>query len=166
MSTELRAPVRVGLHVGGHWGQAASGETFESRSPATGEVLGIVPYAGPEDGRRAIEAAGAARRVTAALGVEERARLCEAIAERIEARRDGLAQVLSLEQGKPYVAEAIPDIEETAENFRIAAEDVKRMESAVIPSKDVNNASSLSASPTESTPASRLGTSPRSFLSS
>ena len=42
MSTELRAPVRVGLHVGGHWGQAASGETFESRSPATGEVLAIV----------------------------------------------------------------------------------------------------------------------------
>jgi len=33
---------------------------------------------------------------------------------------------------------ALPDIDETAENFRIAAEDVKRMESAIIPSQDVN----------------------------
>src|SRR6266508_1509258 len=56
----------------------------------------------------------------------------------IEERKEEFARELSLEQGKPYVAEAIPDIEETAENFRIAAEDVKRMESAVIPSQDVN----------------------------
>ena len=43
-----------------------------------------------------------------------------------------------LEQGKPFTAEAIPDIDETAENFRLAAEDVKRMETAIIPSRDVN----------------------------
>src|SRR5919198_965633 len=101
MSTELGTAVRVGLHVGGHWGQASSGETFESTSPATGEVLAIVPYAGPEDGRRAIEAAERARTTMAAFGVEERARLCEGIAERIALRRDELARTLSLEQGKP-----------------------------------------------------------------
>ena len=39
MSTELGAAVRIGLHVGGEWDQAAGGETFESTSPATGEVL-------------------------------------------------------------------------------------------------------------------------------
>ena len=49
-----------------------------------------------------------------------------------------MARELTLEQGKPFVGEAIPDIEETADNFRIAAEDVKRMESAIIPSQDVN----------------------------
>ena len=36
------------------------------------------------------------------------------------------------------MAEALPDIDETAENFRIAAEDVKRMETSVIPSQDPN----------------------------
>src|SRR5262249_34156186 len=44
----------------------------------------------------------------------------------------------SLGKGKPYAPEALPDIEETAENFRIAAEDVKRMETAIIPSQDVS----------------------------
>src|SRR5947208_728194 len=42
----------------------------------------------------------------------------------------------TLENGKPYASEALGDIDETAENFRIAAEDVKRMETAVIPSRD------------------------------
>ena len=60
---------------------------------------------------------------------------CHAIADLIDARREAFARELSLEQGKPYLTEALPDIHETAENFRIAAEDVKRMETAVIPSQ-------------------------------
>jgi acyl-CoA reductase-like NAD-dependent aldehyde dehydrogenase len=68
----------------------------------------------------------------------DRAEICHAIAELIVERREEFARALSLEQGKPYAAGALPDIDETAENFRIAAEDVKRMESAVIPSRDPN----------------------------
>jgi acyl-CoA reductase-like NAD-dependent aldehyde dehydrogenase len=68
----------------------------------------------------------------------ERAEICHAIADLIDERRDGFARELSLEQGKPFRAEAIPDIDETAENFRIAAEAVKRMETAILPSQDVN----------------------------
>jgi acyl-CoA reductase-like NAD-dependent aldehyde dehydrogenase len=64
--------------------------------------------------------------------------VCHAIADLITARREEFARELSLEQGKPYAAEALGDIDETAENFRIAAEDVKRMETAIIPSQDVN----------------------------
>ncbi len=52
--------------------------------------------------------------------------------------RTSSTRELSLEQGKPFRAEAIPDIEETAENFRLAAEDVKRMETSIIPSRDVD----------------------------
>ena len=63
--------------------------------------------------------------------------MCHAIADLIDERRDEFARELSLEQGKPFAAEALPDIDETAENFRIAAEDVKRMETAIIPSQDV-----------------------------
>jgi acyl-CoA reductase-like NAD-dependent aldehyde dehydrogenase len=83
MATEVREAVRLRLHIGGDWVEAASGETFESESPATGEVLAVVPNAGREDGRRAIKAAAKARHAMAALGVEERACLCEAIGERI-----------------------------------------------------------------------------------
>jgi succinate-semialdehyde dehydrogenase/glutarate-semialdehyde dehydrogenase len=135
MSTELGAAVRVDLHVGGRWGQAAGGETFESTSPATGEVLAIVPYAGPEDGRRAIAAAASARATMAALSVEDRARLCEGIAERIVLRRDELARTLSLEQGKP-LQEARGEVEFAAGLYRDAAGYARSLATAIQPSPD------------------------------
>ena len=39
--------------IGGEWVDAASGETFESRSPATGELIGVFPKSGREDVDRA-----------------------------------------------------------------------------------------------------------------
>jgi acyl-CoA reductase-like NAD-dependent aldehyde dehydrogenase len=124
--------------VGGEWSEPTGDSIREIVSPVTGEKLADVPDASPEDIRRAAAAAREAQPRWAALSAWERARVCHAIADAIEQRKDEFARELSLEQGKPYVAEAIPDIEETAENFRIAAEDVKRLESAVIPSQDVN----------------------------
>ena len=104
----------------------------------TGEVLAEVGDAGRADIDAAVAAARSAQPKWAALSAWERAKVCHAIADLIDERREAFAHALSLEQGKPYLAEALPDIDETAENFRIAAEDVKRMETAVIPSQDVN----------------------------
>jgi acyl-CoA reductase-like NAD-dependent aldehyde dehydrogenase len=124
--------------VGGDWVEASGDSSREIVSPVTGEKLADVPNASEEDIRRAARSAREAQPKWAALSAWDRAAVCHAIADLIEERKEEFARELSLEQGKPYVAEAIPDIEETAENFRIAAEDVKRMESAVIPSQDVN----------------------------
>jgi acyl-CoA reductase-like NAD-dependent aldehyde dehydrogenase len=124
--------------VGGDWVEATGESARDIVSPVTGEKLADVPDASAEDVRRAARAAREAQPKWAALSAWDRARICHAIANLIEERKEEFARELSLEQGKPYVAEAIPDIDETAENFRIAAEDVKRMESAVIPSQDVN----------------------------
>ena len=135
MSTEVREAVELRLHIGGAWVEAAGGETFESTSPATGEVLALVPDAGREDGRRAVEAAGRARERMGALGVEERARLCEAIGERIDARREELARTLSLEQGKP-LREALGEVEFAAGLYRDAAGYVRSLQTGVLPSAD------------------------------
>jgi acyl-CoA reductase-like NAD-dependent aldehyde dehydrogenase len=135
MPTEAREAVQLRLHIGGDWVEAANGETFESESPATGEVLAVVPEAGREDARRAIVAAERARRTTAALGVRDRARLCEAIAERIEARLEQLARTLSLEQGKP-LSEALGEVEFAAGLYRDAGGYVERLATAVLPSPD------------------------------
>jgi acyl-CoA reductase-like NAD-dependent aldehyde dehydrogenase len=124
--------------IGGDWAEATGDDAREIVSPATGEKLADAPNASEEDIRRAARSARDAQPKWAALSAWDRAAVCHAIADLIEERKEEFARELSLEQGKPYVAEAIPDIEETAENFRIAAEDVKRMESAVIPSQDVN----------------------------
>ena len=124
--------------IGGDWAEATGDDAREIVSPVTGEKLADAPNASEEDIRRAARSAREAQPKWAALSAWDRAAVCHAIADLIEERKEEFARELSLEQGKPYLAEAIPDIEETAENFRIAAEDVKRMESAVIPSQDVN----------------------------
>jgi acyl-CoA reductase-like NAD-dependent aldehyde dehydrogenase len=124
--------------VGGDWVEATGESARSIVSPVTGETLAEVPNASPEDVARAAQAAREAQPKWAALSAWERAAVCHAIADLIDERKEEFARELTLEQGKPYTAEAIPDIDETAENFRIAAEDVKRMETAIIPSQDVN----------------------------
>src|ERR671934_148870 len=47
-------------YIGGEWVDSASGETFESTSPATGETIGVFPRSTGEDVDRAVEAAKAA----------------------------------------------------------------------------------------------------------
>lgn len=124
--------------VGGEWIDSTGDSAREIVSPVTGETLAEAPDASREDVDRAVRAAREAQPRWAALSAWERAAVCHRIADLIEERKEEMARELTLEQGKPYAAEALPDIEETAENFRIAAEDVKRMETAIIPSQDVN----------------------------
>lgn len=124
--------------IGGEWVESTGDSAREIVSPATGEKVAESPNASAEDVDRAVHAAREAQPRWAALSAWDRARVCHAIADLIDERREEFARELALEQGKPYRAEALPDIDETAENFRIAAEDVKRMESAIIPSQDVN----------------------------
>ena len=122
--------------IGGAWVRPTGDRIREIVSPVTGDVLAEVADAGRADIDDAVSAARRAQPRWAALSAWERAKVCHAIADLIAERRESFAHELSLEQGKPYLSEALPDIDETAENFRIAAEDVKRMETAVIPSQD------------------------------
>jgi acyl-CoA reductase-like NAD-dependent aldehyde dehydrogenase len=124
--------------VGGAWVPASSDHARRIVSPVTGEVIAEAPDASRSDVDRAVAAARAAQPGWAARTAWERAEICHAIADLIDERREEFAHALTLEQGKPYEAEALPDIDETAENFRIAAEDVKRMETAIIPSRDAD----------------------------
>ena len=123
--------------VGGEWVDSTGDSVRPIVSPVTGETLAEVPDASAADVDRAVAAARAAQPKWAGLSAWDRAKICHAIAELIDERREEFARELSLEQGKPYAAEALGDIDETAENFRIAAEDVKRMETAIVPSQDV-----------------------------
>src|ERR671910_531544 len=124
--------------ISGDWAESTGETAREIVSPVTGETLATAPNASAADVARAAAAARAAQPAWAALSAWDRATVCHAIADLIVERRVEFARELSLEQGKPYAAEALADIDETAENFRIAAEDVKRMETAIIPSQDVN----------------------------
>src|SRR5713226_646694 len=122
------------MFVDGKWIDSESGKHFDATSPATGEVIAQVPNGTRADARKAIEAAHRARKPMAALKGFERAKRLHKIAEAIERRRDELGRILTLDQGKPLVAEALGEVDEAAEYFRIAAEDLKRLEGRVLPS--------------------------------
>jgi acyl-CoA reductase-like NAD-dependent aldehyde dehydrogenase len=119
------------MFVDGEWLDAASGATVEATSPATGESLGPVAEGDREDARRAIAAANAAFPAWAARTGFERAELLHRVADVCERRRDELARVLTLDQGKPLKAEAEVEVGELIEFFRMAAEDGKRVEGRI-----------------------------------
>src|ERR1700737_2371168 len=126
------------MFVDGRWVDSEGGETFEARSPATGEVIAHLPKGNRADASRAVEAAHRARPAMASLGAFDRATLLHRIADVMEKRRAELAHWLSLDQGKPHKAEAVGEVGEAIEYFRIAAEDIKRLETNVIPSTSRN----------------------------
>lgn len=126
------------MFVGGRWVDSESGETFEAFSPATGEVIATLPKGTRADAAGAVETAHQARAAMAGLGAFDRAALLHRVAEAMERHREELAHWLSLDQGKPYKAEAVGEVGEAIEYFRIAAEDIKRLETNVIPSVSKN----------------------------
>lgn len=126
------------LFVDGKWVASDSKDQLEVKSPATGKVLAAIPQASASDVDRAVKSARNAWQNWSLTPPFERAAACHRIADRILARKEEIATVISLEQGKPYFAEALPEVEESAENFRIAAEDVKRLETPIIPARDPN----------------------------
>jgi succinate-semialdehyde dehydrogenase/glutarate-semialdehyde dehydrogenase len=115
------------MFVGGEWRPAASGETFDATSPATGEVIGPVPQGDRDDARAAIAAAREAADGWARLTAFERAAKMHAVGDVIESRRDQLAHTLTLDQGKPLRAEAYDEVDELVEYWRVAAEGCKRL---------------------------------------
>lgn len=87
------------LHIGGQ--RVATPRHAEVRNPASGEVVGLMPVASPEDLDAAVAAAAAAFKGWARIADGERQALCQEVADVIEAHAEELAQLLTLEQGKP-----------------------------------------------------------------
>lgn len=78
-----------------------SERTFESRNPATGEVLGLVPHSSAAQVAEAVAAARAAQPAWAARPDAERKALMMKVAEVIKGNAEYLAAWVTKEQGKP-----------------------------------------------------------------
>src|SRR5689334_18946878 len=90
------------MFIAGESVDALTGETYEVRNPANGEVVDTVPKGNADDARRAVDAADAAFDEWSHTSAEERAALLFKAAELVEAERKNLAELLSREQGKPF----------------------------------------------------------------
>ncbi len=98
-------------YVGGEWVAAVSGETFESRSPADGEVLGIFPKSGPEDVDRAVEAAKSAYDDWRLVPAPRRGEILFRFAQLLAEHKAELTDLMTHEMGK-VKAEAGGDVQE------------------------------------------------------
>src|ERR687890_928663 len=111
------------LLIGGERVEAADGRTFPTLDPATGRTIAEVPHAGPQDVDRAVAAAREAfddgRWNTIAAAKRTRAML--ALADAVEAHADELAELESLDNGKPVKLAKRVDVALAAEHLRYFA---------------------------------------------
>jgi len=121
--------------INGKWVEAASGKTFPTYNPATGEVLANVAEGDREDIDRAVKAARAAFESGpwAKMSPAVRARLIWKLADLIEKHLEEFAQLESLDNGKPLAIARVADLPLTVEHFRYYAGWATKIEGNTIP---------------------------------
>src|SRR5438309_462368 len=121
--------------INGKWVEAASGKTFPTYDPSTGEVLARVAEGDREDIDRAVKAARAAfdtgpwSRMTAS----ERGRAIWKLADLIEQHLQEFAELESLDNGKPLKVARAADVPLAVDLFRYMAGWATKIEGNTIP---------------------------------
>ena len=123
------------LFINGKWVEAASGKTFPSYNPATGEVLANVAEGDREDIDRAVRAARAAFETGpwSKMPPAGRGKLIWKLADFIEKHQEEFAQLESLDNGKPLKISRIADLPLTIEHMRYYAGWATKIEGNTIP---------------------------------
>ena len=119
--------------IGGEWVQADSGKTLDVTDPATGKTIGTIPFSGKAETARAIAAASSAFPDWSGKTAAERSTLLLELARIIRENAEPLAQMLTLEQGKPQ-AEAKGEVAISASYIQWFAEEARRVNGEIIPS--------------------------------
>src|ERR1700723_1089461 len=111
------------LFINGQWVDAASGRTFETPNPATGETLARVAEGDAEDINRAVSAARAAFETGpwSRMTPSDRGRIIWRIGDLILEHADELAQLESLDNGKPLSVARAADVPLAADLFHYMA---------------------------------------------
>src|SRR4051812_47780574 len=121
------------LYINGEWRDAASGATFASTNPATGEEIGTAADGGVADARAAIEAADAAFGEWSTRTAYERSKYLYQAYQLMLERREALAKLMTEEQGKP-IRMARNEVGYAADFLLWFAEEAKRVYGETIPS--------------------------------
>lgn len=131
LSTQARP-----MLIGEAWVGAKSGEVIPSIDPATGELLATIPAGDVADVDLAVAAARAALKDGRWSGITaaERAKILWRIGDLIEANIDELAELETLDQGKPLYVGRWAEIPGAVDQFRYFASQATKIEGSTIPS--------------------------------
>ncbi|KXF91619.1 NAD-dependent succinate-semialdehyde dehydrogenase [Phaeobacter inhibens] len=118
--------------VAGEWVEADPDTGIAVRNPADGSLIGYVPKLGRDAVARAIATAEETQKGWAARTAKDRATVLRKWSDLMIENRDALAQILTLEQGKP-LAEAAGEITYGASFVEWFAEEARRVYGETIP---------------------------------
>jgi phenylacetaldehyde dehydrogenase len=121
--------------INGKWVEAASGKTFATYNPATGEVLARVAEGDREDIDRAVKAARNAFETGrwSQLTASERGRVIWKLADLLEENLEEFAELESLDNGKPLKIARAADVPLAVDLFRYFAGWATKIEGNTIP---------------------------------
>jgi acyl-CoA reductase-like NAD-dependent aldehyde dehydrogenase len=124
-----------GLLIDGERTPAADGRTFETVDPANGRAITAVAQAGADDIDRAVRAARTALTdgPWAEASAADRARLINRLAELVEAHGEELAELESLDNGKPLKLARIVDVASAVAHLRAFAGWPERIFGTTVP---------------------------------
>jgi aldehyde dehydrogenase (NAD+) len=126
------------LLIDNQWVDSASGKTFPTINPATGEVLCQVAEADATDVDKAVRAAreafehGPWRKK---MAPSERGRLLNRLADLIESHTEELARLETLDNGKPFAVAMAADVPKTVACYRYFAGWADKIQGRTIPMK-------------------------------
>lgn len=111
------------LFINGQWVESVNGRTFETFNPATGEALAVVHEATEQDIDRAVRAARTAfeQGPWSKMSASERSRLIYLLADKMEEHKEELAQLDTLDSGKPIRESRAADVPLAIDHFRYFA---------------------------------------------
>lgn len=125
LSFDIEA-IPTGLFIDGQWRQGQHGKTIDVMDPSTGEIIAPVADATVDDAMDAVAAAHRAAKGWAATAPRKRSEILRRCFELMIERKDMLAELISLENGKT-IADAQGEVVYAAEFFRWFAEEAVRL---------------------------------------
>src|SRR6476661_539840 len=120
--------------IAGEWVDAASGDTFDSTSPADGELIGTFPKSGRDDVERAVAAAKAAYEEWRLVPAPKRGEILFRFAQLLTEEKDAIADLMAHEMGK-VLPEAGGDVQEAIDMSQYMAGEGRRLSGQTTPSE-------------------------------
>ncbi len=124
------------LYIGGRLVDASSGKTFQTINPANGEVLAEVQVASKNDVDLAVTSAHKGQQVWAAMTAMQRSRILRRAVELLRQKNDELAELETLDTGKPISETRFVDIVTGADVLEYYAGLVPALEGQQIPLRE------------------------------
>ena len=127
----------VQLYIDGHWREGADARKLPVLNPATGEVMGELACAETADLEEVAEAANRGFDVWRKISAFDRYKMMRKAAQLLRDRVETVAQLMTLEQGKP-LAEARMEVMAGADTIDWFAEEGRRAYGRVIPARQMD----------------------------